>query len=67
MFGIQRAMTPRTYKLAALFFFILGVAGIIGAIAMFRVGHADRWFCLAVGVTGLLASGAIRVGASRKT
>jgi hypothetical protein len=60
-------MTQRTYKLAALFFFILGVTCIIGAVAMFRAEHPDRWFCLAVGVTGLFAAGAIRMGASRKT
>jgi hypothetical protein len=53
--------------LAALFFFILGVTCIIGAVAMFRVENSDRWFCLAVGVTGLFAAGAIRIGASRKT
>jgi hypothetical protein len=60
-------MTPRTYKLAALFFFILGVSCIIGAVVMFRAGHPDRWFCLVIGVTGLFAAGAIRIGASRKT
>jgi hypothetical protein len=59
-------MTRRTYKLAALFFFILGVACVITAVAMFRAGNSDRWFCLAIGVTGLLASGAIRIGASKK-
>jgi hypothetical protein len=61
------AVTQRTYKLAALFFFILSVTSIVGAVAMFRAEHPDRWFCLALGVTGLLAAGAIRKGASRKT
>ena len=56
-------MTQRTYKLAALFFFILGVTCIIGAVAMFRAEDPDRWFCLAIGVTGLFAAGAIRMGA----
>ena len=60
-------VTQRTYKLAALFFFILGVTCIIGAVAMFRSENPDCWFCLAIGVTGLFAAGAIRMGASRKT
>jgi hypothetical protein len=60
-------MTHRTYKLAAAFFLVLGVTCIIGAVAMFRAEHSDRWFCLGVGVMGLFAAGAIRIGASRKT
>jgi len=59
-------MTPRAYKLAAVFFLILGATCSIGAGVMFKQQHPDRWFCLAVGVTGLFAAGAIRVGATRK-
>jgi hypothetical protein len=60
-------MVQRTYKLAALFFFILGLSCIIDAVVMFRAHNSDRWFYLAIGVTGLFAAGAIRLGASRKT
>jgi len=49
----SHTVTRRTYKLAALFFFILGVTCIIGAVAMFRAEDPDRWFGLAIGVTGL--------------
>jgi hypothetical protein len=59
-------MTPRAYKLAALFFLILGVTCSVGAGVLFKQQHADRWFCLAVGVAGLFAAGAIRLGALRK-
>ncbi len=56
-------MTPRTYKLAALFFLILGVGCSMAAFQMFRTGNSDRWFCLTIAATGLLASGAIRLRA----
>ena len=59
-------MTQRTYKLAALFFFILGLSCLIGGVAMFKSGGLDHWFCLAIGVMGLFAAGAIRLAASRK-
>jgi hypothetical protein len=59
-------MTPRAYKLAALFFLILGVTCSIAAGVMFKPQHTDRWFCLAVGVTALFAASAIRVSVLRK-
>jgi len=63
-------MTNRGYKLASLFFFIIGVTGILASISMgidrvFR--SSTTIFYLIVGIVGLLAAGAIRLGASRKT
>jgi len=69
--GLHRtSMTKRAYKLAALFFFILGVASILAAVSMgidqvFNSGYTRFYF--RVGIMGLLAAGAVRFGASRKT
>ena len=63
-------MTKRAYKLAALFFFVIGVTGILAAISMGtdRVFQsATSIFYLVIGIMGLLAAGAVRFGASRKT
>jgi hypothetical protein len=71
MLGIAtKLMTKKAYKLAALFFFIIGVASILAAISMGadRVFHSpvSRWY-LIIGIMGLMAARAVRLGASRKT
>ena len=59
-------MTPTAYKLAALFFVILGVTCSMGSVVLFKHNDPDRWLCLVVGFMGVFGAVVIRVGASLK-
>jgi hypothetical protein len=61
-------MTKRAYKLAALFFFTLGVGCFVCALYQWRESSAfaGGWYSI-IALMALLAAGAIRLGASRKT
>ena len=69
MGGNRSFVTKRAYKLAALFFFVIGVTGILAAVSM-GVDQVFQSritvFYLVIGLAGLLAAGAVRLGAARK-
>ena len=65
-------MSKREYKLAAAFFFILGIGIISFAVDQFideralRKEHSVSEYGLVVGLMGVFAAAAIRVAASRQ-
>jgi len=68
----MRSMSKREYKLAAAFFLIPGVGCIFFAVDRFideralKLGHSTSVWAFAVGMLGVFAAVAIRIGAPRQ-